>query len=143
MDDDSIQIYTSNQTEVDAKLAKKKKILNEKKTSLKNIKKVKKDKLDEKKKLGKKVKKQKADIDTNENVAQDDEKPKAKHKFDKPSNGSKNFRSGPSSSSSSKTAKFSSLFKNNHEIPRVGEYVALSISKIFLFKALIFFYFKR
>ena len=120
MDDDSIQIYTSNQTEVDAKLAKKKKILNEKKTSLKNIKKVKKDKLDAKK-LGKKVKKLKEDIDTNENVAKDEEKPEAKHnKFDKPNNSSKNFRSGPSSSSS-KTAKFSSLFKNNHEIPRVGE----------------------
>ena len=130
MDDDSIQIYTSNQTEVDAKLAKKKKILNEKKTYLKNIKKVKKDKLDEKKKLGKKVKKLKADIETNENVAKDEEKPEAKHnKFDKPNNSSKNFRSGPSSSSSSsKTAKFSSLFKNNHEIPRVGEYAALFIS---------------
>ena len=152
--EDTLQINTSNQFEEDRKLAKKKKIIADKKLDKHKkspkpqsgdgtvSKKLKVKRLEKKvinnhifnlgkfslfiflliKNLEKNLKKVKPTLlnDTKADEKNETEiaiKVKRPKKFDKNSHSN----SQPSSGPTSKMAKFSSLFKNNHEIPRVGE----------------------
>jgi myosin heavy subunit len=128
-ENDDFTIHTSNQAEQDQKSAKKKKFLAEKKLEKNGGKVVKKADLNKlKKPMEKKLKKitQKPTTDESKENLLDDglEAPKKLKKFEKKLiRKQENIRrldehTGPLVS---KVAKFSSLFKNNHEIPRIGD----------------------
>jgi hypothetical protein len=132
MEDDSIELNTLNDNEHNARLDKKKSVLQQKKSSnvLKTIKKTKSEKATGQKKLektlkyaseSKKLEKVNENDNDNENVNRKNERKDFDHfnSFDRT-----HFTKTSTSSSSSfanKQAKFSSLFKNNHEIPKIGE----------------------
>jgi len=127
MEDDSIELNTLNDNEHNARLDKKKGILLKKKaeSSLRTIKKSTNEKIKGKKKLEKTLKST-SEKRKSENVDEDGK--------DEARNGVDNFKlnsfernnysrtsMGSSGTIVNKQAKFSSLFKNNHEIPKIGE----------------------